>query len=141
MRQSISIFYRIDFKHINAGIVPLSELSDLYAQCDLCLVLSNTNLSLLPLEVMASNSVAVCTKGANSEWLVNDENSIMVDFEVNDVIEKMVYYLENKEELEQKRKAGLKFAATTSWDNEAEKVKRAVLRGIEEDEENISTRR
>ena len=65
----------------------------------------------------------------------------MVDFEVNDVIEKMVYYLENKEELEQKRKAGLKFAATTSWDNEAEKVKRAVLRGIEEDEENISTRR
>ena len=133
--------YRIDFKHVNAGIVPLSELSDLYAQCDLCLVLSNTNLSLLPLEVMASNSVAVCTKGANSEWLVNDENSIMVDFEVNDVIEKMVYYLENKEELEQKRKAGLNFAATTSWDNEAEKVKRAVLRGIKEDEENISSRR
>ena len=65
----------------------------------------------------------------------------MVDFEVNDVIEKMVYYLENKEELEQKRKAGLNFAATTSWDNEAEKVKRAVLRGIKEDEENISSRR
>lgn len=133
--------YKIDFKHVNAGIVPLSELSDLYAQCDMCLVLSNTNLSLLPLEVMASNSVAVCTKGANSEWLVNDANSVMVDFEVNDVIEKMVYYLEHKDELEEKRRMGLEFAATTSWDTEAQKVKDALLRGISEDEENISAGR
>lgn len=133
--------YKIDFKHVNAGIVPLSELSDLYAQCDMCLVLSNTNLSLLPLEVMASNSVAVCTKGPNSEWLVNDGNSVMVDFEVNDVIEKMVYYLEHKEELEAKRQAGLAFAATTSWDVEAQKVKEALLRGIGDDEKNISVRR
>lgn len=58
--------YHIPFTHLNAGSVRLEELSDLYAQCDMCLVLSNTNLSLLPLEVMASNSVAVCTKGANS---------------------------------------------------------------------------
>ena len=133
--------YKVDFAHVNAGIVPLSELSDLYAQCDMCLVLSNTNLSLLPLEVMASNSVAVCTKGANSEWLVNEENSIMVDFEVNDVIQKMVYYLQHKQELQGKREKGLEFAATTSWDKEADKVKEALLRGIEEDEENISTRR
>ena len=132
--------YKIDFKHINAGVVALSELSDLYAQCDMCLVFSNTNLSLLPLEVMASNSVAVCTKGANSEWLVNDENAIMVDFEVNDVVEKIVYYLEHKDELEQKRENGLKFAVTTSWDIEVQKVKNAVLRGISEDEKNIGVR-
>lgn len=132
--------YKIEFRHVNAGIVSLSQLSDLYAQCDMCLVLSNTNLSLLPLEVMASNSVAVCTKGKNSEWLVNDENSVMVDFEVNDVVEKLVYYLQHTEELEEKRKAGLAFAATTSWDKEAMKVKEVVLRGIKEDEKNISTR-
>lgn len=133
--------YKIDFKHVNAGIVPLSELSDLYAQCDMCLVLSNTNLSLLPLEIMASNSVAVCTRGANSEWLVNDDNSIMVDFEVNDVIEKLVHYLEHKEELEDKRRRGLAFAASTSWDREAKKVRDALLRGIREDEEDINTGR
>lgn len=132
--------YKIEFKHVNAGIVALSQLSDLYAQCDMCLVLSNTNLSLLPLEVMASNSVVVCTKGKNSEWLVNDDNSVMVDFEVNDVVEKLVYYLQHTEELEAKREAGIAFAATTSWDKEAMKVKEAVLRGIKEDEKNISTR-
>lgn len=129
--------YRIEFKHVNAGIVPLSELSDLYAQCDMCLVLSDTNLSLLPLEIMASNSVAVCTRGANSEWLVNDENSIMVDFDVNDVIDKLVYYLTHKEELQEKRRKGLAFAESTSWDTEAEKVRDTLLKGIKEDEENI----
>ena len=61
------------------GSVALDKLADLYAQCDMCLVISGTNLSLLPLEVMASNSVPVCTTGANSEWLVNDENAVMVD--------------------------------------------------------------
>lgn len=133
--------YKIGFRHVNAGIVQLSQLSDLYAQCDMCLVLSNTNLSLLPLEVMASNSVAVCTRGKNSEWLVNDENSVMVDFVVEDVVEKLVYYLQHPEQLALKRQKGLEFAATTSWDTEALKVKNAILRGIKEDEENINTGR
>lgn len=132
--------YRIDFKHVNAGIVGLSDLSDLYAQCDMCLVLSNTNLSLLPLEVMASNSVAVCTRGANSDWLVNDDNSIMVDFEIHDVVEKVVYYFEHSEELEKKRECGMNFAISTDWEKEIIKVKEACLRGIKEDEENISAR-
>lgn len=132
--------YRIEFKHVNAGIVPLSQLSDLYAQCDMCLVLSDTNLSLLPLEVMASNSVAVCSKGKNSEWLVNEDNSVMVDLEVEAIADKLVYYLEHPKKLQKIREKGLKFAQNTSWDREAEKVKNAVIRGIEEDEKNIHFR-
>lgn len=133
--------YKMDFAYVNAGIVPLSELSDLYAQCDVCLVLSNTNLSLLPLEIMASNSVAVCTRGANSEWLVNDDNAVMVEYDVNDVINKLEYCFNHKEMLEEKRKAGLEFARNTSWDKEAEKVNSAIIRSIKEDEENINTGR
>lgn len=132
--------YKIDFNYVNAGIVALDQLSDLYAQCDVCLILSNTNLSLLPLEVMASNSVAMCTKGANSEWLVNDDNSIMVDFDVNDVIDKLEYYFNNREELEKIRKKGFEFAKTTSWDTEFVKVYEAILRSVKEDEKDISSR-
>lgn len=132
--------YKIDFKHANLGSVKLTELSDLYAQCDMCLVLSNTNLSLLPLEVMASNSVAVCTKGDNSSWLVNEENSILVDFDADLIADKLEYYLKNPKELEKVRKKGLQFAQSTSWEKEALKVKEAIERGIKEDEESISTR-
>ena len=128
--------YKIPFTHLNAGSVRLEELADLYSQCDMCLVLSNTNLSLLPLEVMASNSVAVCTKGANSSWLVNEANSVMVDFDPIAIADTLCYYLEHRDELAVIRKRGLDFALSTSWDKEAKKVYDAIMRGIEEDAKN-----
>lgn len=129
--------YNLDFNYINSGVVPVSGLSEIYSNSDLCLVLSSTNLSLLPLEIMASNSVAVCTKGANSEWLVNDGNSILVDFNVEDVVNKMEYYLTHKELLEDKRKAGLDYAKSTSWDSEVDKIAVVIRQGINEDETNL----
>lgn len=133
--------YRIPFKHQNLGSVALDKLADLYAQCDMCLVISGTNLSLLPLEVMASNSVPVCTTGANSEWLVNDENAVMVDTDPNAIADKVCYYFEHLDELAVIREKGLKFARATSWEAEGEKVRRAIEEGINEDEKNISIRR
>lgn len=127
--------YEIPFTHLNAGSVKLDELSDLYAQCDMCLVLSNTNLSLLPLEVMASNSVAVCTKGENSEWLVNNENSIMVDFDPVAIADTITYYYNHTDELDRIREKGMEFAHSTSWEKEAQKVYEAIMKGIKEDEE------
>lgn len=126
--------YEIPFKHRNLGIVQIDELSDLYAQCDMCLVISNTNLSLLPLEVMASNSVAVCSKGANSSWLVNEENSILVDYEPLSIAETLEYYFENRDKLDAIRLKGLQFAQSTDWELEAQKVKRIILEGIKCDE-------
>lgn len=132
--------YKIDFNHVNMGILDISELSELYASCDMCLVISNTNLSLLPLEVMASGSVAVCSKGANSEWLINEENSILVDFDPIEIAKTMQKYLENPNELEKIRQKGVEFAQSTSWDDEGEKVRQAILKGIQEDEKDIDNR-
>ena len=125
---------QIPFEHKNFGIMQVSELSELYSQCDMCLILSGTNLSLLPLEVMASNSVAVCTKGDNSEWLVNDDNSVMVDNDPISIAEKMAWFFNNPDELEKIRAKGLSFAQSTDWTLEAEKVKNALLKGITEDD-------
>lgn len=126
--------YEIPFKHKNFGILSIEELSDIYAQCDMCLIISNTNLSLLPLEVMASNSVAVCSKGKNSTWLVNEDNSVLVDYDPIDIANKMTYYFEHRDELSIIRKRGLDFAQSTSWIAEAKKVKDALLKGIAEDD-------
>ena len=130
----------IPFRHKNLGSLREDKLADLYAQCDMCLVWSGTNLSLLPLEIMASNSVAVCTKGANSEWLVNEDNCILVDFDPDEIADKICYYLEHKEELAEIRRKGLEFANATNWEKEGEKVVAAIKKGIEEDEKNISSR-
>lgn len=133
--------YEIHFPYTDLGTVELDKLSELYAQCDMCLVLSHTNLSLLPLEIMASNSVVVCNRGANSEWLVNDGNAVMVESEPLDIIEKVSYYFEHKDELEHLRKKGMEFAKNTSWMQEAEKVAAFIKKGVKEDEESIGNRR
>ena len=126
--------YVIPFRHKNLGILPVSELSAVYADCELCLVLSHTNLSLLPLEIMASGSVVVCSKGDNSSWLVNETNAVLVDNNVKDIADKLEYYLTHEKEREKIREQGVSFAQSTSWDKEAEKVRDAILKGLEEDE-------
>ncbi len=125
--------FNIPFTYRNEGIVKIENLAEIYSQCDMCLIISNTNLSLLPLEVMASNSVAVCSKGENSSWLVDEKNSILVDYEPFDIANTMAYYLNNKDELKKIREEGLKFAQSTSWDKEGAKVLAAVKKGIEYD--------
>lgn len=122
------------FKHQNLGIVSVDKLSKIYAECDMCLILSNTNLSLLPLEVMASNSVAVCSKGRNSTWLVNENNSILVDYDPVEIADTLEYYLKHEDKLAKIREKGLDFAQSTSWETEADKVKDAILLGLSEDE-------
>ena len=129
--------YVIPFPHQNLGTVTPQVLADSYVKCDMCLIISNTNLSLLPLEVMACNSVAVCSKGENSTWLVNEENSILVDYDPNQIADTMEDYFKHPEKLASIRKKGLEFAKNTSWEREAEKVKEAILRGIHEDEQKI----
>ena len=84
----------------------LDELSDMYAQCDLCLVLSMTNLSLLPMEIMASNSVVVINNWPNNEWLCSEENSVMVETDPMNIAEEIKDSLTNQQGFDSKRVTG-----------------------------------
>ena len=114
--------YEIPFKHKDVGTAKLEDLSEIYSNCDICLVMSTSNLSLLPLEVMASNSVVATSYGDNNEWLLNEDNAILFENDPIDIAEKINYYLDHKELITEKRKKGLEFARTTSWEKEARKV-------------------
>lgn len=120
--------YVIPFKHHNHGIVPSNKLAEIYAECDLCLVLSATNLSLVPLEVMACGSVAVCSDGPNSTWLVNEANGVIVPEDPVEIAQILSDCLVNMDLLEEKRTAGMQFALHTSWEEQIDKVA-SVLRG------------
>lgn len=125
--------YVIPFNHQSLGVVTMQTLAKCYNMCDLCLVISNTNLSLVPLEVMACGSVAVCSKGDNSSWMVNEDNAILVDYDPIQIAETMEYYLKHEEELEHIRQKGLEYVQGTSWEREAQKVRDVLLEAIEED--------
>jgi glycosyltransferase involved in cell wall biosynthesis len=125
--------YIIPFKHESLGVVTMQKLAECYNKCDMCLVISNTNLSLVPLEVMACGSVAICSKGENSSWMVNEDNAILVDYDPIEIANTIEYYFNNTDKLEDIRRRGLEFVKNTSWEKEADKVKDVIIKAIEED--------
>lgn len=61
--------YTVPFPHQDHGAMQLSELNALYNRCRAGLVLSLTNMSLLPLELIASGVVPVVNDGPNNRMV------------------------------------------------------------------------
>ena len=122
--------YYIPFAHRSVGTAPLETLAELYGQCDLCLVMSLTNLSLMPLEVMAAGSVIVTQEEANNSWMISRENAVIVDTDPVHIAETMEDCLKHPEKLAPLREAGMRMARETDWGTETEKVCRSILGGL-----------
>ncbi len=114
--------YAIPFEHANAGVVALDALPDLYSQCDAALVLSFTNLSLLPLELMACGIPVVSNRAKCTEWLLNDGNACLAEPTVESLADALCMLLESPKDRERLRTAGLETSALTDWKQEAGKV-------------------
>lgn len=127
--------YVIPFKHQSLGVVTMQKLAECYNMCDMCLVISNTNLSLVPLEVMACGSVAICSKGENSSWMVDENNAVLVDYDPVDIADTIEYYFNNPDKLKGIRDKGMEFVKGTSWEKEADKVKEIIISAISEDKD------
>lgn len=61
--------YDLKFDYVNHGAMKITELDALYNQCAAALVLSLTNLSLLPLELLASGVIPVINAGENNSMV------------------------------------------------------------------------
>lgn len=66
---------KIPFPYKNLGILSPEELNATYNRCAASLVMSMTNMSLLPLELLGSGCIPVVTDGANNR-LVSDNKYI-----------------------------------------------------------------
>jgi glycosyltransferase involved in cell wall biosynthesis len=67
--------YDIPFPYVNHKALKLHELSDLYNKCAVGLVISLTNMSLLPLELLTCGTIPVVNEGQNNR-LVSDNKYI-----------------------------------------------------------------
>ncbi|TXK33190.1 glycosyltransferase family 4 protein [Ottowia sp. GY511] len=111
--------YRIPFPHLDCGTVGLDELPDLYAQCDVALVLSLTNLSLLPLELMGCGCAVVSNTGANVEWLLSEEIAVLTEPTPEALSRAVCELLENDERRMALIARAEAFAKTQHWSNVA----------------------
>jgi O-antigen biosynthesis protein len=65
--------HEIPFPHINHKALPLKDLPALYNRCAAALIISLTNMSLLPLEVMACGAIPVINDGPNNRKVSDNQ--------------------------------------------------------------------
>ena len=65
--------YDIPFPYKNLKSMPIDKLSAVYNQCAVALVMSLTNLSLLPLELLACGTIPVVNDGENNRLVSNNK--------------------------------------------------------------------
>lgn len=128
--------YRLPQGMTNLGIVPLDDLRDLYQQCDVALVLSFTNLSLVPLELMACGCPVVSNKGENVEWILNEEIATLAEPTVPGIVAALLSVLDDSESVRTKTDAALQYVTTTDWNTETLKLATS-LRKIKEREKQL----
>ncbi len=64
--------WTVPFPHVNLSGLAISELNDVYNRCAAGLVISATNMSLLPLELMASGVAPVVNDAPNNRLVSNN---------------------------------------------------------------------
>jgi len=112
------------------GILSVNELAQLYRSCDVALVLSHTNLSLLPLELMACGCPVVSNRGPNVEWQLSDENAYLADPTPESISDAILDLLENDGLREKKRANALRLAEATDWIREIKAIEAGFYEGL-----------
>lgn len=119
--------YHIPFPHLAAGVITPSELADVFSQCDAALVMSLTNLSLMPLEVMAAGCAVVSNRGDCVEWLLNDEVALLTEPTVEALSAALCHLLEDDAARMALASRGQAFARQQHWQASAEAFEQGLL--------------
>ena len=114
--------FKIPFRHKSLGILKEEALPDIYAQVDLALVISATNMSLLPVDLMACEVPVVSNRTPGVAWLLNDSNCYLCELTVESMASTMLEVLDNPMETKKRVAQGLKDISQVTWEGEAAKA-------------------
>jgi glycosyltransferase involved in cell wall biosynthesis len=111
------------FKATLLGNLSLKATGDLYRECDIGIAFSGTNLSYLPVELMACGVPVISNNGPHVEWYCRHmENAYLVDPTPTSVLE-AVDKLKADKELRQKLAAGgIRKTAEVTWESEMDRI-------------------
>jgi glycosyltransferase involved in cell wall biosynthesis len=114
--------YSLPANFVSIGTVPPERLSASIGRCDVALILSLTNVSLLPLEAMACGCAVVSNKGACVDWLLNDQIALLAEPTVDALSDAVIGLLDDDTRRESLVKRATAFASETDWTTQARTV-------------------
>lgn len=111
------------FPVTNLGNLEISKTGDLYRTCDIGLTFSGSNMSYLPVELMASGVPVITNAGPHVEWYCKHKmNSMVCEPFVSAFIQGFEELFNSPKLRESLVKGGLETTSKTSWEQEAEKI-------------------
>jgi glycosyltransferase involved in cell wall biosynthesis len=113
--------YDIPFPYKNLTDLKLDELSDVYNRCAAGLVISLTNMSLLPLEVLACGMIPVVTDGQNNR-LVSDNPYIAYAPASPDALAQSLVDMVTKKDLPKYAEKAAKSVSNLNWGEAGRRV-------------------
>jgi hypothetical protein len=108
--------FNIPFPHNNLGILSPQELNALYNRCTASLVMSLTNMSLLPLELLSSGCIPVVNDGDNNRLVSNNR---YIAYSNNDPLSlaNTLSQVVTRKDIQSYSKEASKSVAECSWDD------------------------
>ena len=122
--------YDIPFPYENRGIISPAELSSIYHDSQACLVLSLTNASLLPLELLAAGCVPVMNDGENNRLVIGENSDIVYTLDSPIELAKGLDEVVSDPDIEARCQRISKSAESSSWDASYEKFAKIIMREV-----------
>lgn len=98
--------YRLPFRHVGHGVVGTEELAEIYRRSAAALVLSFTNMSLLPLELLAAGCIPVVNDGPNNRMVADNSNIVYAPPRPIDIADALCAIVEDPQLRERSAAAG-----------------------------------
>ncbi|SUN08058.1 group 1 glycosyl transferase [Streptococcus acidominimus] len=122
--------YDIPFEFVDRGILNKQELAEIYHESVACLVLSLTNVSLLPLELLVAGCIPVMNTGDNNTKVLGDNTDIVyAEAYPVDLATKLCQAVEKNNINEFAEAMSQKYQGT-SWEESYKKVEEIILREV-----------
>ncbi len=106
--------YDVPFPHVNHSAVDIAELNAIYNRCAAGLILSLTNMSLLPIEVMGAGVVPIVNDAPNTRGVLDSPHVEYAPMAPGALAERMIRVLERPDQASHAAMIA-KSVADTSW--------------------------
>lgn len=120
---------RLPFVHENPGNVQVGDLNALYNRCAAGLVLSLTNMSLLPLELLAAGVIPVVNDGPNNRLVSDNEFIEYTEPSPRALADRLIAVVDRADQAEHARRAAESVGETT-WERAGEQFLEAFWEGL-----------
>lgn len=119
--------WQLPFPFVDHGVLPLDKLNGLYNDCAAALMLSLTNFSLLPLELLAAGCIPVINDGPNNR-LVSDNPHLVFTRPTPRALADALCQVVDQPDLPARALQASQSVESLSWDESGAQLERIMLR-------------